>query len=265
MLEHLGGETRLFPIIGDPISAVQSPGRLTRGFERRGCNAACVPMQVPRDALAAVLAGLSVTPNVDGLLITMPHKALMAERCATLSNRARRLGAVSVARRNEDGSWHGDMLDGLAFVKAQIDAGARPEGAKALLIGAGSAGGAIALALLDAGVAELVIHDAEAAHADRLVALIREHDRGAGVRVGPADPSGCGMVCNASPAGMKEDDPLPVQAPSFDASMFVGDVVAGHGVTPFLAAAREAGCMTCDGVRMVDAVQEMMLGPVRIS
>ncbi len=168
MLEHLSGKTRLFPIIGDPIAAVQSPGRLTYGFERRGRNAACVPMQVPRDALATVLAGLSVTPNVDGLLITMPHKARMAERCATLSDRARRLGAVSVARRNEDGSWHGDMLDGLAFVKAQIDAGARPERARALLVGAGSAVGAIALALLDAGVAELVIYDTESAYADRL-------------------------------------------------------------------------------------------------
>lgn len=259
MLEQLSGETRLFPIIGDPISAVQSPGQLTRGFERRGRNAACVAMQVPLDALDAVLGGLSATLNVAGLLVTMPHKARVAERCATLSDRARRLGAVSVARRNRDGSWHGDMLDGLAFVEAQIDAGAHPEGARVLLVGAGSAGGAIALALLDAGVAELVIHDTEDAHADRLVTLLRGHAGDASVKVGPADPSRCDMVCNASPAGMKEGDPLPVPANSLEASMFVGDVVAGHGVTPFLAAARAAGCTTCDGVRMVDAVQEMML------
>jgi hypothetical protein len=115
--------------------------QLTRGFERRGRDAACVAMQVPLDALDAVLHGLSLTSNVDGLLITMPHKATMFERCGTSSERAKALGAVSVARRNQDGSWHGDMLDGLAFVKAQKDAGATPERARALLVGAGSAGG----------------------------------------------------------------------------------------------------------------------------
>ena len=95
-------------------------GAAARGFERRGRNATCVAMQVPLDAFDAVLHGLSLTSNVDGLLITMPHKARpMFERCGTSSERAKDLGAVSVARRNQDGSWHGDMLDGLAFVKAQ--------------------------------------------------------------------------------------------------------------------------------------------------
>jgi shikimate 5-dehydrogenase len=42
-------------------------------------------------------------------------------------------------------------------------------------------------------------------------------------------------------------------------SMFVGDVIAGHGVTPLLKAAQSAGCKTANGVQMVDAVQEMML------
>jgi shikimate 5-dehydrogenase len=60
---------------------------------------------------------------------------------------------VSVIRRSPDGTWHGDMLDGLAFVKAQKDHGAQPEGARVLLVGAGGAGSAIAIALLEAGVA----------------------------------------------------------------------------------------------------------------
>jgi shikimate dehydrogenase len=42
-------------------------------------------------------------------------------------------------------------------------------------------------------------------------------------------------------------------------SMFVGDVVAGHGVTPLLQAARGIGCNTANGLQMVAAVQEMML------
>jgi shikimate dehydrogenase len=67
------------------------------------------------------------------------------------------------------------------------------------------------------------------------------------------------MVCNATPMGMAAGDPLPVAANLLAPSMFVGDVIAGHGVTPLLQAARSAGCKTANGVQMVEAVQEMML------
>ena len=39
----------------------------------------------------------------------------------------------------------------------------------------------------------------------------------------------------------------------------VGDVIAGHGLTPFLAAAEAAGCRTANGGQMVEAVQELMV------
>ena len=47
--------------------------------------------------------------------------------------------------------------------------------------------------------------------------------------------------------GMEDDDPLPVNAALLNPSMFVGDVIAGHGVTPFLQAALAAGCKTANG------------------
>lgn len=258
MLENLSGETRLFPIIGDPIVFVKSPQRLTSGFAARGHNGLCMPMQVPDGDLKAVMQGLTSTRNVDGLLVTMPHKFTAFTYCATSSETARLLGGVSVMRRNPDGTWHGGMLDGLAFVKAQIDEGAKPEGARALLVGAGAAGSAIAIALLEAGVRELVIHDANESRVSQLLDILADLGRGR-VTAGPADPKGCDMVCNATPMGMAERDPLPVAADLLDSSMFVGDVIAGHGVTPFLQAAQAAGCKTANGVQMVEAVQEMML------
>ncbi len=258
MRETLTGETRLFPIIGDPIRFVKSPQHLTAGFVARGHNAACVPMQVPREALDPAMKGLTAMPNVDGLLVTMPHKHAAFAYCATASDRAKLLGVVSVMRRNADGSWHGDMLDGLAFVKAQRDNGATPEGARVLLIGAGGAGSAIAIALLEAGVRSLVIHDTDGPRVADLVALLSGMARGR-VSAGPPDPAGCDMVCNATPLGFSLDDPLPVAAHLLTTSMFVGDVIAGHGVTPLLRAAQAAGCKTANGEQMVLAVQEMML------
>ena len=151
MLERLNGETRLFPIIGDPIIYVKSPERLTSGFAARGHNGICVPMQVPDGDLESVMHGLTRIPNIDGVLVTMPHKFTAYTYCATSSERSRLLKVVSVMRRNADGSWHGDMLDGLAFVQAQKDQGAQPEGARVLLLGAGGAGSAIAITLLESG------------------------------------------------------------------------------------------------------------------
>jgi len=258
MLESPNGETRLFPIIGDPIIYVKSPERLTSGFATRGHNGICIPMQVAEGDLDGVMDGLSRISNIDGLLVTMPHKFAAHEYCATSSERARLLKVVSVMRRNPDGSWHGDMLDGLAFVKAQIDAGARPDGARVLLVGAGGAGSAIAIALLESGVRELVIHDANEDRAAELMALVGGSGLGR-VIVGPPDPSGCDLVCNATPLGMGDGDILPVAADLLDRSMFVGDVIAGHGTTPFLHAASAAGCKTASGDEMVEAVQEMML------
>lgn len=258
MLESLSGETRLFPIFGDPIAFVESPKTFTQALEKRGTNGVCVPMRVAKDDLDVVMCALSVTSNVDGLLVTMPHKATSFGYCATSDETASLLKAVSVMRRNADGSWHGGMLDGAAFVKAQIDAGAQPKGAKALLVGAGSAGGAIGVALLRAGVSELILSDTDTTRVKDLKSALDTLSLGT-VRIGPADPSGCDMVCNATPMGLHKDDPLPVEAGKFEASMFVGDVIAGHGTTPFLQAAQDAGCKTANGVQMVEAVQEMML------
>jgi shikimate dehydrogenase len=258
MLENLSGETRLFPIIGDPIIYVQAVRRLTSGFAARGHNGICIPMEVPAGDLDVVMRGLTHARNVDGLLITMPHKFTCFSYCATSSQTAKLFGVVSVARRNPDGSWHGDMLDGEAFLKAQIDQGAQPEGARVLLLGAGGAGSAIAIALLKAGVRELIIHDTDEARTAKLLGLLSDVGRGR-VIAGPADPTGCDMVCNATPMGMAEGDPLPIAANLLTSSMFVGDVIAGHGVTPLLRAARAAGCKTANGDQMVEAVMEVML------
>jgi len=137
------------------------------------------------------------------------------------------------------------MLDGLAFVRAQTDEGARPKGARVLLVGAGGAGSAIAIALLEAGVRELIIHDSNEARSAELLRILGDLGRGR-ASSGPPDPTGCDMVCNASPMGMEDGDPLPVAANLLSASIFVGDVIAGHGVTPFLKAAKAAGCKTSE-------------------
>jgi shikimate dehydrogenase len=254
MLDRFSGATRLYPIIGDPITYAESPARMTRTFEQRGHDGICVPFQVPQNALGAVMTALTALANVDGILVTMPHKFAAYDHCDTTSDRSKELRVVSVMRRNATGGWHGDMLDGLSFVKAQHDHGARVQGARALLFGAGGAGSAIAIALLEAGVSELAIHDPEQSRVADLLGRLRDKRAHAGT----ADPTGSDLVLNATPLGMHSADPLPFDPALLTPAMFVGDVIAGHGVTPLIAAAHNAGCPTANGGDMVEAGLDLM-------
>lgn len=253
----LDGSTRLYPLIGDPVTAVRSPELLTRSLRERGINAACVAMTVPDGELDRVMEGLGAVDNVDGVLVTMPHKHSILSHCGTVSDTSRMLGAASVLRRNADRTWHGDTLDGMSFVRALLDNGAELDGATVLLLGAGGAGSAIGVALVSAGVRHLVVHDPASGRSAELVRSLRT--LGGSAEDGPADPTGFDVVCNASPVGMQPDDPLPLTPDRLEPGMFVGDVISGHGVTPLISAARTAGCGTSTGDDMVSAVQTVMV------
>jgi shikimate dehydrogenase len=127
-----------------------------------------------------------------------------------------------------------------------------------LLAGAGGAGSAIAQALLEAGVSELAIVDGDAPKRDGLIARLNSR-YGDKVRVGSTDPRGFDLVFNATPAGMREGDPLPIDAAHLSAAMFVGDVITAPAVTPLLQAARALGCKTQVGAGMFAAVCERMV------
>jgi shikimate dehydrogenase len=254
----LSGETRVIAIIGDPIAQVKSPAGVTQALLEQGRNALVIPIHVTPADLDQFMQGVSVAKNVDGFIVTVPHKFSAYQYCATVTDRAHFLGAVNVLRRNRDGSWHGDMVDGPAFVSGICKAGCKPHGQRALLVGAGGAGSAIALALLEAGVAALAIHDEDSGRRDALLQRLRSRFDGR-VQVGSSDPTGFTLVANATPVGMRPADPYPVQVDKFTADMFVGDVITAPVVTPMIEAARRAGCATQIGVGMFVADQGLML------
>ena len=249
MLESYSGATRVYFILGDPIAQVKAPAGLTGEFERRGRDAIVVPLRIAPADIGAGIAALSRAANVDGLIATIPHKFALVAHCATLSDRARFLGVANVARRNADGSWHGDMLDGEGFADGIAEAGCRFEGRYVLLIGAGGAGSAIALALLERGVATLAVYDIEPARRDALIGKLAVKF-GNRVRSGSRDPADADILVNATPRGMASDDPLPVDVSGLAATTFVGDVITIPEVTPLLHAARGRGCLTQTGIGM---------------
>ena len=252
------GATRVYIIVGDPIEQVKSPGGMTRSFATRGHNAILVPMRVTPPDLLQLLAGVSLARNLDGIIVTIPHKFACAAHCTELSSRSMFLGAVNIMRRTPDGGFFGDMLDGVGFVAAIRAKGGEPKAKRALLIGAGGAGSAIALALIDNGVATLAIHDEDHRRRDALIQRLQLLGK-APVSAGSSDPTGFELVANASPAGMRAGDPYPVDVTKLSPTAFAACVITQPNPAPWLVAASKRGCPFSHGVDMYQAEQSMML------
>lgn len=71
------------------------------------------------------------------------------------------------------------------------------------------------------------------------------------LETGARDPQGYDFVVNATPLGMNEGDPLPMDVARIAPAAFVGEVVMKRAVTPFLAAAQARGCQTQVGTDML--------------
>ncbi len=258
MSEPLNGATRVHYIVGDPIAQVKSPAGVTQAYHDRGHNAYVMPAHVAPAQLADWVAGVSLAQNVDAIIVTVPHKFACFDLCATTSDRAAFLHTVNTMRRNPDGTWHGDMFDGLGFVSAMQDNGCQPAGKKALLVGAGGAGSAIAHALVVAGVRQLAIYDADTARRTTLVERLASLGQ-CPVTHGSGDPTGFDIVLNATPVGMQASDPYPLDAEKITGNMFVGCVITAPAITPLIAAARAKGCPTMTGTHMFGRVRDLMV------
>jgi shikimate dehydrogenase len=255
---NLTGASRLHIIVGDPIAQVKSPGGVTQAFADRGHDGVLVPVQVESANLLALLAAATQMRNLDGIIVTIPHKFACFEFCAGATDRARLLGSVNIMRRRREGGWHGDQVDGVGFVGAVRANGYDPAGKRALLVGAGGAGSAIAMALVEAGVRSLAIHDNDDGRRDRLIAKLKTLGK-AEIDTGSADPSGFDLVANATPLGMKTGDPLPIDATKLKPATFVGCVITSPSLSPLVEAARRIGCPTSTGTEMYNALQSSMV------
>jgi shikimate dehydrogenase len=245
MLPDLSGATRIHLIVGDPVVQTKSPAGLTAEFAARGVDAVCVPMQVAVADIDAFFAVAKRVQNIDGIVVTVPHKLAATRHCDVLSERSRALGAVNAMRRGADGRWSGDMTDGVALVAALRTAGCAPNGRRALVIGAGGAGSAVVLALAEAG-ARAAVHDIDAVRRDDLVRRLAAWK----VAAASADPAGCDLVVNATPLGMALGDDLPVDVTRLGPGVVAADLVTRPAVTPFLTAARERGAQIVTGADM---------------
>ncbi|MGW0615274.1 shikimate dehydrogenase family protein [Streptomyces sp. NPDC002788] len=256
--EHqlITGSTRLFAVIGDPVEQVQAPSMMNALFARLGIDAVLVPAHATPARLAAVVRGLQSTGNVDGLLITVPHKRAVLDLADEVSPTAALSNGANAMRRAPDGRWQADNFDGEGFVRGLRAAGHEPAGRHVWLVGAGGAGSAIAVSLLSAD-AELTITDLDENRVRTLAERLSPHFTG---RLhSAAGPVAADLAVNATPLGMRPEDPLPFDPALLPSSTVVVDIVMKPRRTALLRTAEKHGLKVHYGSAMLSHQLDLYL------
>jgi shikimate dehydrogenase len=236
------GKTRVIAHLGFPTEAFKAPMIYNPWFDHAGIDAVVIPMGVRAGDYEAFLPQLFRLTNIRGALVTMPHKVTTVSLLDEVTPTVLVAGSCNAIVRRPDGTLLGDMFDGEGFVRGMRRKGRAIAGARALVVGSGGVGSAIAASLAAAGVADLGLFDVDAGIAIALGSRLARHYPRLRAVTGSNDPAGYDVVVNATPLGMKADDPLPLDTRRLAPGAFVGEVVMKQEMTPFLRAAVERGC-----------------------
>jgi 3-dehydroquinate dehydratase/shikimate dehydrogenase len=273
---RIGPRTRVYGVIADPVGHSLSPRLHNAAFVEVGLDAVYLPLWVEGDPAAFVRAMREF--EFDGYSVTIPHKQTVMKALDEIEPLARRIGALNTIQRRPDGSLFGTNTDwtaGMASIEAVVGPGWL-RGKRALLLGAGGVGRAMAFGLRQRA-AEVTLADIDAARAETLAREVgastmdihqlergiedtterggaEKTERGGAERNergGSPDPprAGWDILLNCTPVGMlPKTDASPAPKEMLRAGLVVYDAVYNPLETRLLAEARAAGCRTVAGI-----------------
>jgi shikimate dehydrogenase len=238
---EVSADTRLLAVIGDPVAHSLSPSMHNAAIRVLGLDAVYVALPTPGRALATVLGTLAAVGGAGN--VTLPHKEAV-ERCVSRKTElCARVGACNTFW-TEHGALVGDNTDVEGILAALRQLGV-DGGGRWLVIGTGGAARAAAVAAAQVH-AEVHVLSRDAARAGHFAEWARQ----CGVRAAPARGTlDLDIAINATPAGLKDTDPLPLDPDS--ASRLRGravlDLTYAPGGTRWVRTLRAAGVRAQDG------------------
>lgn len=242
--------TRLVVLLGDPVAHSLSPRLQNAAMRAASLDAVYMAVRCAPDRIEGLVRGIAEGGGAGN--VTIPHKAAAANLLDAPARAVERTGACNTFWL-EDGRLHGDNTDVEGFDAAARRLIGSPAGARVLLLGAGGAARAAALALLDARADAIHIVNRTAHRAE----AVRDHldpQRRRIVVLDPAAPlqrEGYDLVVNATPAGLAPDDPPPLNLQRPARIGAVLDLAYRPGGTPWVRDARARGIPAADGTDML--------------
>lgn len=235
---RIGGSTRLLAVLGDPVGHSLSPLMHNAAVDALGLDAVYVALRTPPAALPHTLtafAELGVAGNV-----TVPLKGA-AERCvARKTDLCARTGSCNTFWV-EQGTLVGDNTDVPAIAAELKDLGV--DGGHWLVLGTGGSARAVAIAAVQAG-AELLVRSRDPNRAKAFADWAEKH--GARARIAQS-PVPTDVVVNATPLGLRDADPLPLDTTGTTAPRAALDLVYRPGASRWVRELLDRGIAARDG------------------
>lgn len=245
----IAATTRLVALLGHPVAHSVSPAMHNAAFAHAGLDLAYVAADVEPGDLPRAIDGLAALGAV-GANVTVPHKRAALAACATVTDRARAVGAVNTICFTTTGPT-GDNTDVAGFLAGLADGGP----GRAVVLGAGGAARAVVVGLLDRGAAATVVaRDVD--RAGGLAGLVEGDSAGSVDVIGVDDErvaaavEDADLVVNATPLGW-HGEPLPAPFHRLGEGQVAYDLNYAVASSPFLADAARNGAGAVDGMAMV--------------
>jgi len=243
---NISGKTRIMGIFGYPIEHTLSPLMHNSAFKRLGLDNCYVAFKVlPEDLPDAVKAIRSL--NLLGVNITVPHKEKVIPLLDEVSEEASFIGAVNTIV-NREGKLTGYNTDGRGFMSSLAEANISVDGKKILILGAGGASRAISYYLSEK-TSKLSLFDIDKQKAKKLVNDLQKIRNNVFFLDNLDNIDTPEIIINATPLGLKPDDPLPINTEIISPDMIVCDLV--YKKTKLLQEAEKKGAKILDGSGML--------------
>lgn len=191
-----------------------------------------------------------------GVNLTVPHKMIAFDRVAEVDPAARPVGAVNTLLRQDCG-WRGFNTDGYGLAAAVRETlGLELAGIPIILLGAGGAARGAAVECLQRGCTSLSIANRTPENLNTLLAALapvagRIPLRGFSPSEPPPDLPANALVINATSAGLRDADPLPIALAPLPRPVAVFDMIYNPPLTPLLRTAAELGVPHANGLGML--------------
>jgi shikimate dehydrogenase len=237
----IDGNTRVFALLGDPVAHSLSPAMQNAAFRALGLRAVYVALRCATEDVAPLLRALARAGG--GGNVTIPHKEAAALAVDRRLDEAAEVGACNVFW-NQNGAVLGGNTDVEGLLRALTPL--EPPSTPWLIIGTGGGARAAAVAAARCG-SRVAVSSRSADRAAGFSRWIAEHG------IAAASPRECGLVINATPLGLRADDPLPLEPSLAPQASAAFDMVYRTGETPWVRAMRAAGCRAADGRGMLVA------------
>ena len=242
----INAKTKITGIIGWPVEHSKSPLMHNAAFDALGLNYCYIAMPVQPERLKEAIEGIRAL-GFTGINVTIPHKQTVIQYLDEIDEEARFIGAVNTIK-NEDGRLTGYNTDGRGFMESLREEGIDPSGKNIFVIGVGGAARAVCYYLCKSA-SKLYLHGRNMQKASSLMNDLKDISSNVSITETKKNIQYADIIINATPLGMKEDDPMPFEPSMLRPDQIVCDLI--YWDTPLIKQARQIGCKAVNGLGML--------------